>query len=134
MATLIVFRLSIKSSYAGDTEEPADADDFDTLQWWLGESECWRVRTYAMDDDIHVYLLEQPIDADHAIEATLRHYADVVGDRFQVEIDDPGDDDEVERKLADRGGAEALEVAASGRLAFWNYDGRRYRTLSTPDD
>lgn len=133
MATLIVFRLSIKSSYSENIEEPADATDFDTLQWWLGDDECWRIRTYAVDDDIHVYLLEQPIAPAQAIEVSQRYYGDVVGDFFQIDFDDADDQDELDIKLADLGGADTLEFAPSGRLAFWNYDSRRYHTQSSPD-
>lgn len=134
MTTLIVFRLSIKSSYSEDVEEPADASDFDTLQWWLGDSECWRMRTYAVDDDIHLYLLENPITAAQAIEVSQRYYGDVIGDFFQIDFDDAQDPDEAELKLADFGGADTLEFAPGGRLAFWNYDNRRYRSQSAPDD
>lgn len=132
MPTLIVFRLSIKSSYTDDVEEPADAADYDTLQWWLDETGCWRVRTYAMDDDIHFYLIERPIGAVEAIAASRRHYGDVIGDFFQVDLDNAQDRDELEVKLADLGGAESLEFALGGRLAYWNFDARRYRTKSVP--
>jgi hypothetical protein len=134
MPTLIVYRLAIKSSYSNDAEEPADAVDFDTMQWWLGDTECWRVRTYAMDNDIHAFLLERPIPPAQAIEVSQRHYGDITAGFFQVDIDDIDNRDELARKLADVGGADTLEFAPGRRLAFWNPDGRRYRAQSTPDD
>lgn len=55
--TLIVFRLSFESSYAQDFER-AGGKRFDTVQWWIGKAGAWRVKTYAIDSDIHPHRIE----------------------------------------------------------------------------
>ncbi|WP_238015737.1 hypothetical protein KZZ52_28795 [Dactylosporangium sp. AC04546] len=56
---LIVARLTVRSSYRHDREEPATADAFDTVRFHLpaGGTELCRVRTFALDHDIHVVQL-----------------------------------------------------------------------------
>jgi hypothetical protein len=55
--TLLLTILNIQSSCARDLEETVvDASCVpDTLQWWIGSEEAWRIRTYALDHDIHTY-------------------------------------------------------------------------------
>jgi len=52
---LVLAVLTIKSSYSQNVElAVAHAGDApDTVQWWIGEGGCWRLRTYAIDHDIH---------------------------------------------------------------------------------
>jgi hypothetical protein len=54
---LVLAVLTIKSSYSQNVElAVSDADDVpDTIQWWLGVGGCWRLRTYAIDHDMHSY-------------------------------------------------------------------------------
>ena len=64
---LVLAVLTIKSSYSQNVElAVTDADDVpDTVQWWLGAGGCWRLRTYAIDHDIHTYKI------DNSSQATL---------------------------------------------------------------
>ncbi len=57
-ALLVVAWLNVKSSYAGNREEPSH-DAFDTVQFYFpaGSANAWRIRTYAADHDIHVHKL-----------------------------------------------------------------------------
>ena len=45
-ALLIVGLLRVQSSYASNFEAPADGRP-DTIQWFIGPGQTWRVRTYA---------------------------------------------------------------------------------------
>ena len=56
---LVLAILSVKSSYSRELEIALDGKDDipDTLQWWFGDGGCWRIRTYAMDHDIHAYVI-----------------------------------------------------------------------------
>lgn len=44
--TLVIFFLSVQSSYAANTEVPASEDAFDTVQFYGCASGCWRIKTY----------------------------------------------------------------------------------------
>ena len=54
--TLIVAILSIESSYLDEVERPVK-DVPDTVQFWLTSASQWRIKTYAIDHDIHVHRL-----------------------------------------------------------------------------
>jgi hypothetical protein len=55
--TLVLAILSIQSSYARDVEQSLDTPDDvpDTLQWWVSPQGSWRIKTYALDHDIHTH-------------------------------------------------------------------------------
>jgi len=130
--TLLIFKLSIKSSYGQNVELPADAKDFDTVQWWLGVNEAWRIKTHAVDDDIHPHLIAERVEAAFARENTREHYGDVLKEEYTVVLDNPADMAEVESKMRAIGGAATLEMSPNKRFGFWNPDGRRYSSKSTP--
>ncbi len=131
-ATLLVARLSIQSSYAENAEYEAEGNDFDTIQWWLGEDESWRIKTYAVDSDIHTHLIAGPVAVSVATENTRKHYGDVIAEEYVVEFANHLDQTEVQEKMAKLGGKAALEISPDKRFAFWNVDGRRYSTKTTP--
>jgi len=131
-ATLLIFKLSVQSSYAENLEREADEENFDTLQWWLTESETWRVKTFAIDSDIHPHLIAKVVATDLAVENTKKHYGDVIAEQYSIEFDDPFDRNEVERKMSGLGGQAALEIASNKRFAIWNPDGRKYTSKTTP--
>ena len=54
-STLVIFFLSVQSSYTSNTEAPATEGAFDTVQFYGGESGCWRIKTYATDQDVHAW-------------------------------------------------------------------------------
>jgi hypothetical protein len=54
MFTLVLAILTTESSYAQNVERAATAVP-DTIQFWLTPEKQWRIRTYAIDHDIHVY-------------------------------------------------------------------------------
>ena len=55
--TLVLAILTIKGSYSRAIDFPleGETDVPDTVQWWFGDGGCWRIRTYALDHDIHAY-------------------------------------------------------------------------------
>jgi len=131
-ATLLIFKLSVQSSYAENTERDADDKNFDTLQWWFTSTETWRVKTFAIDNDIHPHLIAAPLDVAAGIENTLKHYGDVVVEQHQVEFGDPFDRIEAGEKMRNLGGVAALEIASDKRFGFWNPDQRKYSSKTTP--
>jgi hypothetical protein len=56
---LVVFTLAIKSSYAQNVELDASAEEFDTVQFYYAGADCWRIKTFAVDQDVHVWNIEK---------------------------------------------------------------------------
>lgn len=128
---LVIFFLSVQSSYSGNSELPATDDAFDTVQFYAGEGGSWRVKTYAQDEDVHIWSLD-PNAADIVSLArtnTEKHYGDVLAEGYVIETD--GGLDGVRRELEKRGLDANLELPPSGAV-FWAPAGTRYRTKSTP--
>ena len=130
--TLILTILKTKSSYQQNREEKSQpGEPSDTVQWWIGEDGAWRISTFILDHDIHVYKVE-PNSAKHFIDNTVKHYGDVIERIVTLNFNDYQNKEEVEGVLKKAGlnGAQ-LEVAKAG-FAFWNPDGERYHTQSQP--
>ena len=129
---LVVGLLTVRSSYAAEREEAADRRP-DTIQWYVGPTESWRVRTYAIDHDIHVHRTDRvPTDPIAFVRAHIeKHYGDVL-DRLLV-LDLPaGTTAETARAhLTAAGLPGVLEVARAG-FAFVNPDAATYRSQTTP--
>lgn len=135
MSKLMVFKLSVQSSYAEDTEHEADAEHFDTVQWWLADEATWRIRTYAIDSDIHLYTMEGNIAEDVARDNTLKNYADITAEYFLVDLPDLADTAAVEAAMHAHGGAAALERARNGAgFAIWNPLGVHFVTRTRPEE
>jgi hypothetical protein len=131
---LVVGQLSVQSSYAQNSESPADAARFDTVQWWLGPRRVWRIRTFAVDDDIHMHAVQGVPGAvlEVARASTRRNYADVLVRDAVIRIADYRDASAVSAQLRSELGMGELEVAEELELAFWNPTGARYQTKSQP--
>ncbi len=130
-AVLIVARLTVSSSYGQNVEQPA-GERFDTVQFYLsgaGEAAC-RVRTFALDHDIHVHRIGWPPDRAHEL---ARAHLDRVYGEVLASVDTIGLPRRSTQDLRDTGiTVGELEVAAQGGFAFWNPDGARYATRSEP--
>jgi hypothetical protein len=132
---LVVAMLTTESSYASEIERPANAVA-DTVQFWFGSSGAWRVRTYAIDHDIHVYQVGasdratalQPRSAEAHI---MKHYSDVLAKLVVLRFKESINKVEVEQILAAQGLSGTLEVAPAG-FAFYNPDSGQYETKSEP--
>ena len=66
--TLIVGVLTIESSGALEVERPAETVS-DSVQFWIAPTRRWKIRTYAIDRDVHAWDLadlgtarDEPID------------------------------------------------------------------------
>jgi hypothetical protein len=132
-ALLIVARLTVRSTYAQNWE--ADADNgFDTVQFYLpGDgAPVFRVRTFAVDHDIHVHQLgSMGSDAPPTLLAHLeRIFGDVTASVHSVALPHRSTQDLVDAGLT----TGHLEWAPQDAFAFWNPDGATYRTQSRPAD
>lgn len=134
---MLVAFLTVAGSYLERRERPA-GELPDMVQFWLEEDGVWRVRTYALDRDIHVHHLAGMIETpDKPRVAVLRAhlervYPDVLGVVHELEFENYLDAEEVARVLADVGLVRTeLELAEAG-FYFYNPDGGEYKSLSDP--
>jgi hypothetical protein len=135
--TLLLAFLTIAGSYIERREQPAGAVP-DTVQFWLDEDGVWRVRTYALDHDIHVHHLVGALDSQGKPRVPMlrahleRAYPDALGAVYELEFANYLDAEEVARVLAAAGlPRTALEPAEAG-FYFYNPDGGEYKSLSEP--
>lgn len=128
---LVVFFLSIQSSYSENSEMDATDTAFDTVQFYAANGMNWRIKTYAKDQDVHIWSLgENVADIVTLARATTeKHYADVLREGYVIETEEGLDG--VRRGLIERGLAPNLELPPSGAV-FWTPEGTRYRTKSEP--
>lgn len=129
---LVIFFLSIRSSYLRDEEQDATDESFDTVQFvWTEGGGAWRIRTYAVDEDVHTWSMQIAPDDLIALarQNTEKHYGDVLTEGYI--IDTPDGVDDVRRELRARGLTDHLEIGSSG-VMFWTPEGSTYRTRSTP--
>lgn len=128
---LIVFFLTVQSQYTENTEAPATPQSFDTVQFYAGGESSWRIKTFAVDQDVHIWSLG-PYKADIlelARTNTSKHYGDVLGNEVVIETEDGIEG--LRRELRARGLDDNLELPPSGAV-FWAPRGTRYRTKSRP--
>ena len=128
---LVFAILTTESSYAYETERTATTVP-DTVQFWFTPDVQWRVRTYAIDHDIHPYTLDgRPFTADAAEAHIKKHYADVLASVVVLTFRDPNDKTDVQRILDEHKLTGTLEVGKNG-VAFYNPDRGEYRSKSQP--
>ncbi len=132
--TLIIFIFSIESSYAQNIERPATVR-FDTLQWWIGGKNAWRIKTYAIDSDIHPYMIKTSDTRKElhklAMENTKKHYGDVIRQVIEINVPKGATHAEVanlfiKNKLNDR-----FEWVEPGYL-LWLPDETEYKSKTSP--
>lgn len=129
---LILFRLSIRSSYAANTEEPATEDEFDTIQFFATGGSAWRIKTYATDQDVHVWELDGSTVGELveiAIGNTEENYGDVLAEGYVLESETGLDG--LREQLVDRGLPPHLNETGFGAV-FWTAPDTVYRTKSRP--
>jgi len=132
---LLLAVLSIKSSYSREIETSLDGtgDIPDTLQWWFGEGGCWRIRTYAMDHEIHGYRIgnSRQTTLELAKKNNLDHYGDIIKIQHALHFVDCANKVELQAEFGRIGLVPRVEIDAS-RFAFWKPDETEYLTKSTP--
>lgn len=132
--TLLLAILSTKSSHVLEIEEPVHGptDVPDTVQWWIAPEVTWRIRTFALDHDIHTYEMRGLADAIRLARANdENNHGDIIAVQHQLDFADRTDRWKTDAKLSAAGPQPRLEVAAA-RFAFWKPDDAKYRARSTP--
>lgn len=128
--TLVVGILTIESSYRANSEGPARKVP-DTIQFWLKGDRAWRVRTFAIDHDIHVHALDRATTDRRAVveDHIRRNYNDILAKLVVLSVGQDASLDSITLKAA---GLQGSFERSSDGMTFWNPDGARYRTQSTP--
>ena len=134
--TLIVALLTVESSYSDDFERPATTVP-DTVQFWFAPDSQWRIKTYAVDHDIHVHSIGQPgegtpLSIDFARANIEKHYGDVLATMLVIDIPTPDNQAEVQAILRQNNLLGELEVSNQG-FAFYNPDSGDYTSKSRPE-
>ena len=127
---LILFLLSIRSSYVNDEESEATEELFDTIQFVQNDKGTWRIKTFADDEDVHLWSIEAPEDlVELAVENTNKHYGDVIDEAFILETE--GGIEGLRKELKKQGLSTHLEISPKGPL-FWAPPGTSYKPKSSP--
>ena len=129
---ILIFILSTQSSYTHDGEYPSNGKNFDTIQWWLSSEDSFRISTFALTNDIHIYEIKKAMDPQFAIENTKKHYGDIIVKSFQINLSSPDDEQYVSKEITKIMGRGAIERIKHLKMGFWNYDGRKYTTKTEP--
>ena len=133
--TLVITILTIQSSYVQNRELTLEdgAGPRDTIQWWIAPIGSWRIRTFAIDHDIHTHSIENTVDLKElALTIAQKNYGDVIQSHHVIELTNCLNSVTTDKAFRDAGLEPRLEVAA-GRFAFWKPDDARYYTQSVPD-
>jgi hypothetical protein len=132
---LLLAILSVKSSYSRELETALeDADDVpDTLQWWFGDGGCWRIRTYALDHDIHAYQIGNSLQLtlELARKNNYDNYGDIIKTQHVIHFVDCANFAELDAEFGRIGLVPRLEITANG-FAYWKPDQADYSTKSKP--
>lgn len=134
-ATLIIFKLKVTSSYNQNIERPAEKKSFDTLQFFVQDTTIYRIKTFAMDHDVHIHLVNlrdrtvaQTID--FLITSTHTHYGDVIDKAVFLEIKDRNDQKGIQSLLKKEGLTPYISIRPD--FIFWSPDNKEYKTQSNP--
>jgi hypothetical protein len=132
---LLLAVLSIKSSYSREVETPLEGTDDvpDTLQWWFGDGGCWRIRTYAMDHDVHAHRIGNSLQTALELAKKNNHdnYGDVIKAQHVIHFVDCSNLVELEAEFGRIGLVPRIQLDMS-QFAFWKPDEAVYLTKSTP--
>jgi hypothetical protein len=130
--TLIVGLLTTESSYKSEIERPSTNVE-DTIQFCFAATQPWRIRTYAIDHDIHIHSIDGGAIDEVFAEAHIdKHYDEILKTRHTLQFKNVADSEEVNQVLQSAGLQGKLEIAPAG-FAFYNPDRQDYRTQSEPD-
>ena len=131
---LLLAVLSVKSSYSREEEIPLEnADDIpDTVQWWFGEGGCWRIRTYALDHDVHACQVGNSLQTTLELAKKTNHdnYGDIIATQHVIHFVDCANV-ELEAEFGRIGLVPRLQFDLS-RFVFWKPDEAVYLTKSSP--
>ena len=129
---LIVYQLSIESSYIQNLERDTDGDG-DTIQFFQADNDSWRIKTYAIDRDVHVWNIGKLSagELDALAETNSRtHYGEVILKKTVLRTS--GGLEEIQKKLLEAYLPSNLEVGRDEAFAFWAPVANEYATRSSP--
>ena len=130
--TLVVGILTIQSSPAQEIERPGEVPD--TVQFWIGPTTRWKIRTYAIDHDVHSWHLGgfETVARDKMVQFAVdhigKHYSDILARYVIIELPDTSDTTAIQDALSEHrltGGLQEAEWEDI-RFAFWTPDGAQY--------
>ncbi|MET7400057.1 hypothetical protein ABZS66_41895 [Dactylosporangium sp. NPDC005572] len=134
MPSLLIAKLTVRSSYVLNSEQPADGR-FDTIQFYLPDegAAVFRIRTFALDHDIHVQQLTPPDGRIEDRVGMLRTHLDRTAGPVLAAVTLVSARDLSRQDLVAAGVVDGhLYVATEPTFAFWNPDGGQYRTRAAP--
>ena len=127
--------LSIKSSYSRGLEIALEGENDipDTVQWWFGGGGCWRIRTYALDHDIHAFIIGNSLQTtlELAKTNTANNFGDVIKEQHVIHFVNCDDSTEVNAEFGRIGLVPRIDIELE-RFAFWKPDDEVYSTKSAP--
>lgn len=128
---LLLFKLTIKSSFKQNIEVAAD-NGFDTLQFYIHEETIMRIRTYALDHDIHIHqvnLRDKSVaeTMEMLIQTTKIHYGDAIEKEIELTFTDRA---ELQSLLKKEGLLTLVE--AGENYLYWKPDKEKYKNQSNP--
>jgi hypothetical protein len=129
---LIIYILTIQSSYLENSQQRASGAP-DTIQFCLKGGDAWRIRTFSLDHDVHVWSMGKmtPVQLESVADAnTKKHYGDVLGRKMKIQVNSDGTN--LEQQLARAGLAAHVGSPDGERFAFWAHAPNLYRTKSSP--
>lgn len=128
---LVIFFLTVQSSYLSNSEAEATKDSFDTVQFVATDNGAWRIKTYATDQDVHVWSIgASPKNiVDLARQNTEKHYGDVLSRGYVIKS--TAGIEGLRHELKKHGLSNDLEISELGFL-FWTPAGSNYRSRSKP--
>ena len=134
--TLLIGLLTIQSSYIENVEHHAPQKaEADTVQFWIRTDKFWRIKTFALDHDVHInHWSGFSGDAIKLAKKNIEtHFGDVLAHTYQFEFSECGVTDEVIQAFERAGLAPNFEAKLSNPI-FWNPGTYSYRSISTPED
>jgi len=86
---------------------------FDTVQWWLGGGGCWRLRTYAIDHDIHSYKIGNSSQTTIELAQTnnQKNFGDIIKAHHVIHFVDCADPSELAAEFGRIGLCPRLEIS-----------------------
>ncbi len=129
---LIIYILSITSSYSDNVELPDD-NYFDVIEFWITDSSAYRVKTFSKDLDVHVHSFKVDSKSEGikvAEQTTPNSYGDIIKRVVKIEFHGNETDEQLEEILKEKGLNGKFEIKD---FVFWNPDLREYRTKSKPE-
>ncbi len=135
MPVLLIARLTVCGSYVRDLAVPAEGSSFDTIQFFLPDEDptAFRIRTFALDHDVHVHGLTALHGTVEERVAELRAHLDRTDGDIVAGVDVVAVPNLNNRDLASAGITDGdLQAAPDGAFAFWSPDGGRYATRAAP--